>query len=381
MSFEGVDVIIAKETMWHNDMGCQGKGELTMKKVRLMPLILALFMCSVGCSKSAPVAEKKEEPREIRIRTVEVVSAVENEDHIYQVEYPYSYIAFNKEEKKNERIDMLGVKDRDKLTKEDTEYIMNYVKSIPENTNPDRENVSFRIWLVYLDENNEQQYLSAWGWDEFPEDWSEFIDYMNGLCGGEYLHSEGEVVEVTPQLLTELYGVTDEDVRGGTLEDFIEHNEYNMVDLTDHVLYMENELRNYYADMKETLIAPYRPYEIESVESTEEEYDAFMEDFFGRLGGEWEERESGQNYLRYYVNTENGDDFYIGKTIDLENMNLEPPADEDGYYGIALDAHMEGMVFGMDFFYSPDKKFIMVNLLGAGEEDSTDVVLEFVGVE
>ena len=42
---------------------------------------------------------------------------------------------------------------------------------------------------------------------------------------------------------------------------------------------------------------------------------------------------------------------------------------------------MEGMVFGMDFFYSPDKKFIMVNLLSAGEEDSTDVVLEFVGVE
>lgn len=62
-------------------------------------------------------------------------------------------------------------------------------------------------------------------------------------------------------------------------------------------------------------------------------------------------------------------------------MNLEPPADEDGYYGIALDAHMEGMVFGGDFFYSPDKKFIMVNLLGDGVVDATDVVLEFVGEE
>ena len=352
-----------------------------MRKTSLRIIVLFAVVMLAGCGKQEPVAEKEEKQWDIRIRTIEVVSAVENEDHIYQVEYPYTYIAFNKEEKKNERIDMLGVKDRDELTKEDTEYIMNYVKNIPENTNPDRENVSFRIWLVYLDENNEQQYLSAWGWDEFPEDWGEFIDYMNGLCGGEYLRSEGEVVEVTPQLLTDLYGVTDDDVRGGTLQDFIEHNEYNMVDLTDHVLYMENELRDYYADMKETLIAPYRPYEIESVESTEEEYDAFMEDFLGRLDGEWEERESGQNYLRYYVNTENGDDFYIGKTIDLENMNLEHPADEDGYYGIALDAHMEGMVFGMDFFYSPDKKFIMVNLLGAGEEDSTDVVLEFVGVE
>ena len=352
-----------------------------MKKRLLWIMALLLMGLLSGCSKQTPVAEKNEAPREIRIRTIDVLSAVENEDHIYQVNYPYTYISYNKQERQNERIDMLGVKDRDELTKEDTEYIMNYVQSIPENTNPDRKNVSFRIWLVYLDENNEQQYLSAWGWDEFPEDWGEFIDYMNGLCGGEYLRSEGEVVEVTPELLTELYGITDEDVRGGTLQDLIEHNEYNMVDLTDHVLYMDNELRDFYADTKEEFIAPYRPYEIESVESTEEEYDAFMEDFLSRLEGEWEERESGQNYLRYYVNTENGDDFYIGKTADLENMSLERPADEDGYYGIALDAHMEGMVYSSDFFYSPDKKFFMVSLLGAGEEDSTDIVLEFVGAE
>lgn len=353
-----------------------------MRKIFLVTInIMMLAILLTGCANPKPVAEKNEAPRNIRIRTVEVVSAVENEDHIYQVEYPYSYIAFNKEEKKNERIDMIGVKDRDELTKEDTEYIMNYIRSLPEDTDPDRENVSFCIWLVYLDENNEQQYLSAWGWDEFPENWGEFIDYVNGLCGGEYLRSEGEVVEVTPQLLTDLYGVTDEDVREGTLEDFIEHKELDIVDLTNHVFYIENELRNYYADMKETLIASYRPYEIESVESTEEEYDVFMEDFLGRLEGEWEERESDQNYLRYYINTENGDDFYIGKTTDLENMNLEPPTDEDGYYGIALDAHMEGMVFGMDFFYSPDKKFFMVNLLGDGVVDATDIVLEFVGVE
>ena len=90
---------------------------------------------------------------------------------------------------------------------------------------------------------------------------------------------------------------------------------------------MENELRDFYADTKEELIAPYRPYEIESVESTEEEYGAFMEDFLGRLEGEWEERESDQNYLRFYMNTQNGDEFYIGKTSDLENMWLSPPAD------------------------------------------------------
>lgn len=351
-----------------------------MKKIILLVMnILFLTVLLTGCAKSTPVTEKEEPTRDIRIRTIEVISAIENEDHIYQVEYPYSYISFNKAEKKNERIDMSGVTDRNELTAEDTAYIMDYVQSIPENTNPDRKNVSFRIWVVYLDEENEQQYLSAWGWDDFPEDWGEFITYINGLCGDEYLHSEGDVLEVTPQLLTELYGVTDDDVRIGTLKDFIEHNNLNIVSLTNHVFYMENELRNYYADIQEPLIAPHRPYTLESVESTEEEYDAFMADFLGRLEGDWQERESGQKHLRYYVNTELGDDFYVGKTTDLEYMNLEPPANEDGYYGIALDAHMEGMVFGCDFFYSPDKKFIMVNLLGDGVMDATDVVLEFVG--
>jgi hypothetical protein len=62
-------------------------------------------------------------------------------------------------------------------------------------------------------------------------------------------------------------------------------------------------------------------------------------------------------------------------------MWLSPPTDEDGYYSIELDAHMEGMVYNNDFFYSPDKKYIMVNSLGGGVEDATDIVLEFVGVE
>lgn len=352
-----------------------------MKKKLSGIIALLIIALLAGCNKPELINETKNETGDIRIRTIAVVSAVENDEHIYQVEYPYDYMAFNKVEMKNEQIDFLNAKDRDELTKEDTEYIMNYVQSIPEDTDPNRENVSFRIWLVYLDENNEQQYLSAWGWDDFPEGWSEFINYINGLCGGEYLHSEGEVVKVTPQLMTELYGVTDDDVRIGTLEDFIAAQDYDIVDLTDHVFYVEAELRDYYADIKETLIAPYRPYEIESVESKEEEYDAFMADFLGRLEGDWQERDSDQNNLRYFVNVQTGDDFYIGKTTDLANMNLEPPANEDGYYRIALDAHMEEMTYECDFFYSADKKFFIVNSLGAGKEDATDIVLEFIGTE
>ena len=45
-----------------------------------------------------------------------------------------------------------------------------------------------------------------------------------------------------------------------------------------------------------------------------------MADFLGRIEGDRKEMKSDQKYLRYYVNRENGDDFYIGKTTDLKNM-------------------------------------------------------------
>jgi len=60
LSFEGVDVIIAKETMWHNDIGCQGKGEIIMKKVWLTALLVSMVMVCVGCGAKDETDEKDE---------------------------------------------------------------------------------------------------------------------------------------------------------------------------------------------------------------------------------------------------------------------------------------------------------------------------------
>lgn len=350
-----------------------------MKKYFYIISLLAVIVILAGCGKQKPGTEKENGTGEIRITDIDVISAVDNDDHLYRVNYPHTYVGFDSEWRKNVRIDFSAAKDRESLTQEDVSYVMDYVSSIPENNNPDGKNIAYFVWVKYEDENGEDQYLARRGRDVFPEGWGEFVDYMNGLCGGEYLLSEGEVVEVTPALLTELFGVTDEDVRIGTLEDFIRDEEINVLSITGHVFRMDEELVVYYKHLKEPLIAPYRPYTLESMESTEEEYGAFMEAFLERLEGDWEEVESDQQNLREYVSQEYRTSFYMGKTTDLSQMDFEEPRYEDDYYRINLSAHMEDMVCSCDFIYSTDKKFFFVNSLSAKELDQTDVILKFIG--
>ena len=60
-----------------------------MKKIVLLVMsILLLTVLLTGCAKSDPITEKEEKTRDIRIQTINVLSAVENEDHIYRLEYP-----------------------------------------------------------------------------------------------------------------------------------------------------------------------------------------------------------------------------------------------------------------------------------------------------
>ena len=47
--------------MWHNDMGCQEKGEIIMKKIWLMALLVSMVMVCVGCGAKTETDEKYEE--------------------------------------------------------------------------------------------------------------------------------------------------------------------------------------------------------------------------------------------------------------------------------------------------------------------------------
>ena len=101
---------------------------------------------------------------------------------------------------------------------------------------------------------------------------------------------------MTPRFLTEAFGVAETDVREGTLQDVIDVEKLDMIKVTDSFR-MEDALSGYYAAIKEPLIAPHRPTELISVESTQEEYNAFWTLFLtGWKGAKWRSRTVIRNF-------------------------------------------------------------------------------------
>lgn len=342
------------------------------KSVLLFLCVMCFAVILSGCNNLGNSGSSSNPTNQII--SMEIISAVENEQNIYCILYPYAYYTFNHEKSTVVRNEMMFQIDNETLLEEDFTYIRDYVLGIPEDIGADGENVSFKVILEYYDENGVAQRIYVKGYDSLPDGWSEFVSHVNYVCGEEYLTGQGEILEITPEFLAEVFGVTDADVKEGTLAELIVQNELTILDFAESGYNMRSEINKYYADLKEPLIAPYRPTDLVSVESTEAEYEAFIADYLSNLGEGWEERQSDQNGLRLFCNDEIDDYFYIGRSADINEFNIELPGGNDEYCIFNLDAHMEDMTLHTDYIYSVDSKFILVDCR------DTDMMLAFLGV-
>lgn len=328
------------------------------KKISIIVCILVTCLLG-GCDF---VIQERGDEEKNQIYKMEVWSAAENEAMIYHVQYPYFYYGFANGDMGNTTLyDFEHATDREDVSKEDFEYLRDYVSGLPDEKKEEDSVFAYAVVFSYYDENGDIQNLYAEGYDEFPEGFDGFIDKVNDLCGMECLTGSGSLQQVTPEYLTKIWGVTDEDVPGGTLADVIRQGEIDMKKLTD-VFHMENALKGFYASQKESRLEPYYAYELQSVESTQEEYDAFVSEFAKRLAANGYELEKSkeevqfQDYMTWYNNS-----FYIARSCDLSKMDVVEPYYEGGYYQIDLDAHMEGMIYSADFIYSRDGKFVLID--------------------
>jgi hypothetical protein len=345
--------------------------------ILLSIMLLILFGCGqTGKDNGKNKNSKKEGPKNL-LYSLEVWSLAENDVHSYHLRWPGDYYAFSKEDGGRCRLfDLENAKERSEITEEELNYFVEYVSNVQPQLWQEGSVDSYRIALFYYDENGEDRYVSVLGYDTFPEGFEEFIEKCNEIAGGNYLYTGEKVQELSPEFLTEVFGVTDEDVRNGNLQDVIDTLELNMYEVTKGFS-MSDKLEAYYASTKEEELAPFRPVELYQVESTQEEYDDFVAVYLEQLGEGWVEiEESGQNHLRYFRNGEENRYFYIGRTMDLEELNVQRPAEEGEQYALVLDAHMEGMVFSMGFVYSSDKKFILLY-----DKNDPDMLIPFVELE
>lgn len=329
-----------------------------MKKKFVTIGCLILSMLLGGCGLLFQVAGDSQRNE---IRSLEVLSAAENDEWIYHVNYPHYYYGFNRQDMGSAAIyDFSQAIPVDKVPTEDFEFLRDYVLGLSEAEKQEGDTLAYAVLLHYYDENGETEMVYVEGYDAFPEGFDTFVERVNKLCGANYLTGSGSLQEVTPEFLHEVWGVTDDDVPGGTLADLIEQEEIDMKKLSED-FHMESALYSFYARQKEAIIAPYRATELCEADSTEEEYEVFVAEFEQRLSElDYELKESDvqaqdQDYMVRY------NDFYIAKTTELSKMSIEEPQYEGDEYHIVLDAHMEGMTMSADFIYSRDGKFILID--------------------
>lgn len=350
-----------------------------MKKTfTLITIILTIFLLLTGCGVNSSQTGKEQERADagtgqLQLKSLEVYSNAVNPAQIYHVKYPYYYYAFTSYVDGSIRVEHLDfpdvIKPSELSGEDDVEYFVEYVKNLPEDQEGD--DYSYYIICRYIDADGNEERVYRRGYDVFPEGWDEFIAKYNEICGGEYLFTGDQIQTVTPEFLTEVFGVTDEDVKEGTLQDVIDVRMLDMIEIAGSFR-IEDALNGYYAEIKEQLIEPYRPRELITVDSTQEEYDAFLNTFFDKIGeGQVTELDSDQDYFRYFSLSESGKNFYTAKTSDLDKL---PTAkrDFDDYYFLELDAHMEDMIMTADFIYSRDGKFILAPM-----DCGTDIMIAF----
>lgn len=354
-----------------------------MKKV--IRIVVAFFLfafiftgCGTKGGEGTDIGETKEKGEmaagEIYLKKLEVYSNAVNPEQIYHISYPYYYYAFSTDPDGNRYTGLFDLTDcisSQDLTEQEggTEYFVEYVRNLPEEQKG--ENLACYVICRYADGEGNEESIYRRSYDTFPEGWEEFIEQCNQICGGEYLSSTGQLQTVTPEFLTEIFEVTDEDVRGGTLQDMIDLLELDMKEVTE-TFRISEALNKYYAETKEPLIELHRPRELISVSSTQEEYNAFLEQFLEKLGSDQVmEEESDQDYFRRFCMTDTGKRFYTARTDDMDNLPTAKRSTGDYYY-MELDAHMEGMVMGVDFIYSADEKYILISV-----ENDPDMMIAF----
>ena len=324
--------------------------------------ITIVCICSVlllgGCGLIFQMADNSQRNE---IRSLEVWSAVENDQWIYHVNYPHYYYGFNKKDRGSTEIyDFSQAIPVDKVPQKDFEFVRDYVLALPEEEKEEDSVLSYAVLLHYYDENGETEMVYVEGYDELPEGFDTFVEKVNYLCGASYLTGSGSLQEVTPEYLTEVWGVTDDDVPGGTLEEFIRQEELDMKKLTGD-FHMESALYSFYAGQKDSVIEPHRATALRKTESTQDEYDRFIETFGRTLSEKGYELEKSADVAQDQEHMIRYGDFYIARSSDLSKMEIKSPKYEGDYYEIVLDAHMEGMTMDADYIYSCDGKFVLID--------------------
>ena len=329
-------------------------------KRKLVCAILSTVVLLCGCN-SAPVPFIETVPEELYI---EVLNATDAPNRVYC---------------KSMNCVVDGETDI-KITREQAEYIISYVKKIEE---PSCAKDRRKDYGMYSEVSDEHTYLGSVYihyftetgnggkryytedkqlFDEYPEGYEDFIKLINGIGSDDQIILSEPMV-MSGDMFTKITGFTDDMVTDGTIEDFLDKypiDIYYVLNYPNGYKYFKINSETYITDVFEYWpMFRALPTEIRNVESTEEEFQAYVESLAKALGADSSavsDCESGGKIIA-------GQGFVVYQTCDIpavfEYSDTLPYhlVDHNYYDGGDMDQDERHTIF-----YSPDGKFaIAVN--------------------
>ena len=333
------------------------------KHIFILMTVMILMLSGCGAAGQNPADSLDPGPgaasgKDIKISSIMFLTAEENPENIWKIEWPNRYFAGS-----DEHILKSGWKE---ISDEDIEYILSHAEEYSKNYQTGSR------FLCYVNisviENGNLHYGYAFPvYDRYPEGFDEFAQRLDAIFGDDrtYIRTDGNIREITPDYFTLLTGITDDDVTEGTVAELIDH-----LGITDLNVLNGIYLHNYRIKMiaEDYYICRYLRYDIRSAPSTDEECAEYAEMLFEELGAEgdltkgasewydneWYEFAYGDKIVRVYRSELTVDDIRnYGGWVDSYSVsgklyeNTQPPSSEwDGY-----DA--------FDYTYNKDYRFLI----------------------
>lgn len=240
-------------------------------KKRLLFIILTLLILILsGCKKNKDITsinttltDQNDLPAHTIVITNIIIDTAEaNPDNIWRVNWPDGYYS--------QGISRTAFDNIQNMAEDDPLFIYNFINGLPDITDVKPDNVYLgEIFLTYdiIDgDKSSSSMLTKAIYDKYPEGYSDFIAIINRICGGDrqYLCMNKAPQEITPEYVTYRTGLTDNDVKNGTLQDVIDVMKLDIHSLNWHT---PTEIAKYCRDYP---ALKYLPFDQKTAPSTDD---------------------------------------------------------------------------------------------------------------
>lgn len=355
-------------------------------KILFLAICMSCFLC--GCDTETVYEDNGAWNDNYKIKDITVYTAAENPENICIVSYPHNYIS-NGEWWSMEATAL----DTEDLSIEEARYFYEYISALQ---TPDYiqgvdfykegyqeayegHNFACAIELEYKNYWGEDVIVRRYCFDEYPNNWNEFVGRFNTLCGKEYLTNETTLQKMTSDYLQETMRFTEDTYSKEKLQQGIE---VLNLDMFHFVVVKRGMISDYEID--EELTVQYLPREVQNEESTAKEFghfvSAFIRDNFGKYAFDDLEVLYFENvaYCRVKIA---GEYIYFFRTCRINKKDTVSRVwlDKTTYYNEEFEYYIWNSIsgeytWGEEFYYNADGKYGMV----IDSTNHSDVINAFV---